>query len=105
MAFYKLFPGKKDMESIIWAIIVCLQYDFDQQGFISFPISKKPSLPYIISIQVLFFLAQGVSCQPEAKLIGALGGLFYLLSTRADVVVKIGVGVFFNQRGQFKFYA
>jgi hypothetical protein len=43
MAFDKLFPGKKGMESIIWAIIVCLQNDFDQQGFISFPISKKPS--------------------------------------------------------------
>jgi hypothetical protein len=41
MAFDELFPGKKDMESIIWAIIVCLQNNFDQQGVYFIPHQQK----------------------------------------------------------------
>ena len=37
-------------------------------------------------------------CEPEALLMGALGGLVYFMSICVDAPVKIGVGVFSNQQ-------
>ena len=39
-----------------------------------------------------------ITCEPEALIVAALGGLVYYMSICVDVPVKIGVGAFSNQQ-------
>ena len=43
-------------------------------------------------------MSRGVPCEPEALLMGALGGSVSFMSICVEVPVKIGVGSFSNQQ-------
>ena len=87
------------MEPFICLILICLPDDISEQRVFFLCQGPKPDVNLILAKKsTKIYFAQGVPCEPEALLMGALGGLVYFMSICVDVPVKIGAGAFSNQQ-------
>ena len=95
----ELCSEKKIKETIICLIFICLQENIGEQGFTFFVKGQKPMFTLIFQLQsTKNNLAQGVAYEPEALIVGTLGGLVYSMSIGVEIPVKICVGAISNQQ-------